>query len=244
MSVKGGPNVVNSGLILELDAANTKSYSSGSTNWFNLIPPPASGSLVNGPTFSTGSSGTIVLDGVDDYINISHNSSFNFGTGSFTISLVISSNQLETYTAYIKKGGPNEWGNSPAGWYATSGNGSGDLSWYWVFADGIQHTEIPPFSTFIKSNDTFPLNFFTISRDSNGSFARSWNGAYETIPVVPIVNTSTWSASFDNSSDVWMGRGRSNYLNGSVAICRLYNRALTQTEVLQNYNALKSRFGL
>ena len=53
-------------------------------------------------------SGSILFDGADDYVNITHNSAFNFGSGAFTISLVISSNQLETFTAYIKKGGPVE----------------------------------------------------------------------------------------------------------------------------------------
>ena len=69
MSTIGGPNVVDSGLVLELDAANTKSYVNGSTNWFNLTPPPTSGSLVNGPTFNTGSGGNIVFDGIDDYVD-------------------------------------------------------------------------------------------------------------------------------------------------------------------------------
>jgi len=234
--------IVTDGLVLCLDAADRNSYVSGSTTWFD-VAGSNNGTLTNGPTFNTGSGGSIVFDGADDYINIPHNSAFNFGSGAFTISLVISSNQLKTFTAYIKKGGPVEWQNSPAGWYASSGNGGGDLSWYWVFADGTQHTEIVPFSTFSKSNDTFPLNFFTITRDSSGAFARSWNGAYETISTVPIINTPTWTASFDNSSDIRIGRSQ-NYLNGSVAICRIYNRSLSQTEVLQNYNAQKSRFGL
>ena len=244
MPVHGGPNTVEDGLVLSLDAADRNSYVSGSTTWFDLSGNNNSGSLVNGPTFNTGSLGSIVFDGSDDYINIPHNSSFNFGGGAFTISLVISSNQLETYTAYVKKGGPQEWQNSPAGWYASSGNGETDLSWYWVFADGSQHTEITPFSTFSKTNDTFPLNFFTITRNSSGAFTRSWNGSYETLSTVPIIGTSTWTASFDNSSDIWIGRGRQNYLNGSSAICRIYNRALSQAEILQNYNAQKARFGL
>ena len=245
-------SIVTSGLTLNLDAGFSPSFAtiplnsnnSTVTPWYDLSGNGNNGTLVNGPTYSSVNGGSIVFDGVDDYINIPHNSAFNFGSGAFTISLVISSNQLETFTAYIKKGGPTEWQNSPAGWYASSGNGGGDLSWYWVFADGSQHTEITPFSTFSKTNDTFPLNFFTITRNSNGAFARSWNGSYETIPIVPIIGTSTWTASFDNSSDIWIGRGSNNYLNGSAAICRIYNRALSQSEITQNYNAQKGRFGL
>jgi len=245
-------SIVTSGLTLNLDTGFSPSFatipsnanSSTVTPLYDLSGNGNNGTLINGPTYSATGGGSIVLDGVDDYISIPHNSAFNFGSGAFTISLVISSNQLETFTAYIKKGGPREWQNSPAGWYASSGNGGGDLSWYWVFADGSQHTEITPFSTFSKTNDTFPLNFFTITRNSSGAFARSWNGSYETIPIVPIIGTSTWTASFDNSSDIWIGRGSSNYLNGSSAVCRIYNRALSQSEILQNYNVQKGRFGL
>ena len=236
--------IVTNGLVLNLDAGFTPSYPTTGTAWYDVSSSGNNGTLTNGPTYSSSGGGSIVLDGADDYINIPHNSSFNFGSGAFTISLVISSNQLEAFTSYIKKGGPQEWQNSPAGWYASSGNSGGDLSWYWVFADGAQHTEITPFSTFSKSNDTFPLNFFTITRNSSGAFARSWNGSYETISTVPIIGTSTWTASFDNNSDIWIGSGFSNYLNGNAAICRIYNRSLSQTEVLQNYNAQKGRFGL
>ena len=235
---------INTRILTELDAGNATSYPGTGTSWYDLSGYSNTGTLVNGPTFSSANGGSIVFDGVDDYINIPHNSSFNFGSGAFTITLVVASNQLKTFANYIKKGGPQEWQNSPAGWYASSGNGGGDLSWYWVFADGSAHTEITPFSTFSKSNDTFPLNFFTITRDSSGAFARSWNGSYETLSTVPIIGTSTWTANFDNNSNIWIGRGVSNYLNGNAAICRIYSRALTQSEILQNYNAQKGRFGL
>ena len=69
-AVEGGPNVVYNGLVLYLDAANNKSYVSGSTSWLDLTPNQSnSGSLTNGPTFNTGSGGNIVFDGTNDYID-------------------------------------------------------------------------------------------------------------------------------------------------------------------------------
>ncbi len=131
------PAIVTNGLVLNLDAGFTPSITSLPTNivgggynsytpvWYDLGSGGNNGSLINSPTYSSSGGGSIALDGADDYISIPHNSAFNFGSGAFTISLVISSNQLETFTAYIKKGGPREWQNSPAGWYASSGNGGG-----------------------------------------------------------------------------------------------------------------------
>ena len=77
-AVEGGPNVVYNGLVLYLDAANNKSYVSGSTSWNDLTGNKNVGTLTNGPTFNTGSGGSIVFDGVDDYVNLG--TSINFST--------------------------------------------------------------------------------------------------------------------------------------------------------------------
>jgi hypothetical protein len=58
-----GPNVVTNGLVLNLDAANTKSYVSGSTTWRDLSGNGNNGTLVNGPTFSSNYGGGIVFNG-------------------------------------------------------------------------------------------------------------------------------------------------------------------------------------
>ena len=93
-----GPNVVTNGLVLALDAANTKSYVSGSTTWNDLSGNNNSGSLVNGPTFNSANLGSIVFDGVDDYINCGNSSTLNI-TETFTISLWINStrNNIQSY---------------------------------------------------------------------------------------------------------------------------------------------------
>ena len=67
MASLGGPNIITNGLVLALDAANTKSYVSGSTVWRDLSGNNNSGSLTNGPTFNSANGGSIVFDGVDDY---------------------------------------------------------------------------------------------------------------------------------------------------------------------------------
>ena len=67
-TLSGGPNIITDGLVLYLDAGNTYSYTSGSTVWNDLSRSMLSGSLINGPTFNTGSGGSIVFDGVDDYV--------------------------------------------------------------------------------------------------------------------------------------------------------------------------------
>ena len=82
MATYYSPKIVTDGLVLALDAANRKSYNSGSTTWYDLSGNNNNGTLYNGPTFNSANSGSIVFDGVDDY-----STSFISSPGSnFTIS--------------------------------------------------------------------------------------------------------------------------------------------------------------
>jgi hypothetical protein len=66
MSFNYSPKIVTDGLVLYLDAANTKSYVSGSTVWNDLSRSGYNGTLTNGPTFNISNGGSISFDGVDD----------------------------------------------------------------------------------------------------------------------------------------------------------------------------------
>ena len=68
MSVQGGPDIVENGLILCYDPANLKGYISGSTNVFDLSTTNSSGSLINGVVYTTTSKGTFTFDGTNDFI--------------------------------------------------------------------------------------------------------------------------------------------------------------------------------
>jgi hypothetical protein len=70
MAFNFSPKTVTDGLVLALDAANPKSYVSGSSVWSDLTANNYSRNLVNGPTFSSANGGSIVFDGIDDYTTI------------------------------------------------------------------------------------------------------------------------------------------------------------------------------
>ena len=84
MAIFGGPNVIDNGLVLSLDAGNVKSYPGSGTIWYDKSGNNNNGTLTNGPTFSGGS---IVFDGVDDYVDTTFKASISIGNGNpFTIS--------------------------------------------------------------------------------------------------------------------------------------------------------------
>ena len=68
MAFSYSPKIITDGLVLYLDAANPYSYVSGSTVWNDISRTMTSGSLINGPTFSSANNGSIVFDGVNDYV--------------------------------------------------------------------------------------------------------------------------------------------------------------------------------
>ena len=70
MAFNYSPNIITDGLVLYLDAANTKSYPGSGTTWRDLSKSQLNGTLTNGPTFNSSNGGSIVFDGVDDYVNL------------------------------------------------------------------------------------------------------------------------------------------------------------------------------
>ena len=68
MATYYSPKIVTNGLVLCLDAGNTKSYSGSGTTWTDLSESATNGTLTNGPTFNSDNKGSIVFDGIDDYI--------------------------------------------------------------------------------------------------------------------------------------------------------------------------------
>jgi hypothetical protein len=69
MAFNYSPKTVTDGLVLYMDAANSKSYVSGSTTWNDISRSGNNGTLVNGPTFNSSNGGSIVFDGTDDYVS-------------------------------------------------------------------------------------------------------------------------------------------------------------------------------
>ena len=69
MAFNRGPKIVTQGLVLALDAASNNSYPGSGTTWKDLSGNNNTGTLVNGPTFSSANGGTFILDGSNDYIN-------------------------------------------------------------------------------------------------------------------------------------------------------------------------------
>jgi hypothetical protein len=77
MAVNYSPKIITDGLVLYLDAANTRSYPGSGTVWSDLSRGGNNGTLRNGPTFNSGNGGSIVFDGVNDYASFPNNTNLD-----------------------------------------------------------------------------------------------------------------------------------------------------------------------
>jgi len=235
MSVKGGPNTVTSGLVLELDAGNIKSYPGTGTTWFDKSGNANNGTLINGPTFNTGSLGSIVFDGVDDYVNMGTSSIFQ--PSSITFCMWVKR------TATWGAGNCLFWAK-PNGDYTGTGFYVEPVSPNFSNSTLIVCNSYPNYLRLdVDGNTTFTLNTpvyfcFTLSGGVGAMYVNGVSKTITTQGTPTISNTSDTKYIMNNSPSY------ATYTPGAVYSTQLYNRALSSSEILQNYNATKGRFGL
>lgn len=241
-----GPNIVKNGLVLWLDAANTKSYPGSGTTWADLSGNNNSGSLVNGPTFSSANGGSIVFDGVNDYGQVSYNPVLNFCTSlndlPFTISSWCYVNSLTNGFTVCNKG---DTGGGVEESYAFGINTSGNF--FLTLYDNIGSNQ----SSKVANSMLSVLTWYNITATYtgtggnsgislyvNGILQGSQNQSAGAYTRMRVQTTNLYLASF-GTTGIYSSKS-----NGRIANTQIYNRALSQAEVQQNYNATKARFGL
>jgi hypothetical protein len=222
MAFNYSPKVVTDGLVLYLDAANTKSIVSGSTTWNDLSRRGNNGTLTNNPTFDSQNAGSIVFDGTNDYVI---GSGVNLSGSAFTISTWIKPNQTDTRIFFSVGSTTSTRGSI----HIRITNSTSIL--FGMYSDDLTFTVPDLLNNW--SHITVSLNTdFTQSSFRNGVFINSrLAGGYFT-------GGSLWAAG------VRLFGSLGEFFSGNISHTLVYNRALTPTEVLQNYNATKGRYGL
>jgi hypothetical protein len=219
------PPIVTNGLVLNLDAGFTPSYPRTNATWYDLSSGGNNGTLINGPTFNSGNGGSIVFDGTNDYVTINQ----TLSTPITICGFVKYNNQSQTL---------NTWINSfPHAVLAISLNrlGGGQIyvyignSYGWQGQPGI-----------ISSTNMTVNTWYHLAYVSNGSGSVLYLNGVNV--GTSIHSPSGWGLKYFLG---WIElNGNGEYLNGNIGNTQIYNRALSQTEIIQNYNALKSRYGL
>jgi hypothetical protein len=206
-------------------------YDKTSTNWKDISGNGNIGTLTNGPTYDTGSGGSIVFDGVNDYCTIPDSTSLQVAD-TLTLSVWVKFTGAVNRAAVFSTRGYNVAGS----WQLDLGGGlaggntiqfTGPGNWTW--------------------NSTY--NILSINTWYNICYSKPNNATIGSVYLNNILLTpysTTAHTMANNSYPKLIGNGTSyaSPFPGLISDVMLYNRPLSSTEVTQNFNATRGRFGL
>ena len=218
-------NIVRDGLVLNLDAAKRDSYPGTGTTWRDIAGGVITGSLVNGPTFDANNGGSIVFDGVNDYVNCTQ----PLDAGDFTFSIWIKKSVNVSSLEFVM------------GRYVDS-----------VSRGAMMFFQNGNLTMRLGANISGGLRDNIIGNVTDGTWKNITSTITRTRQIVSYINgtlvsstnASTQQGTVPSGTVIGSRFGTSWYLGANLATVSLYNRALSASEVLQNYNATKTRFGL
>ena len=209
-------------------AVGTVSKQFTPSTWRDLSGNSNKGTLTNGPTFSTGNMGSIVFDGTDDYVSVPSSTSFNFGTGDFTVEMWVYPTSVKSFSLLdfrINETNPN--GNA----FVIATSTSSPLYAWVVYQGGNQ----------IVGSTMVANQWVQLVVNRVGTSVKMFlNG-------VQIGTTWTTSNTFTDGAFV-LGTDyplNARFFQGNVSSIKIYKaKGLTSDEIRQNYNAVKGRYGL
>jgi len=226
-------SIIVDGLVINMDAANRASYPKTGTTWTDTINGN-NGTLTNGPTFSEDGGGSIVFDDIDDYVISENNISTLLNDGeSFTLSTWYKStdNSSGTYMALA-------FGNYANYFLFQVRNTNSSTSFIQLsrrkFVSGTGYV-----TETLSTNNTHNVwnNVTIILTDNGGTLKLYLNGVLSDSLVTAVdLVIPTFPIMIGDSNPF------AHYWAGNIANAQIYNKELSSTEVLQNYNALKDRF--
>jgi hypothetical protein len=214
MALQHSPRIITDGLVLCLDAANKQSYPGSGIAW-NDLAGSNNGTLTNGPTFSNANGGSIVFDGVNDYVDIGNPISIQS----------LTQGSIEVF------------------YYRTASTATYQM----IFTDVNSDLEI--------TYATNTLQFYIGNSGIGYTHAITgqwfhlvgvWGVGFKRLYLNGVQVASGTNTGLNTGSRVRYIGSRAGGLpfNGLIPIVKVYNRALTAPEILQNYNAIKGRFNL
>ena len=248
--MKFGNRIVTDGLIFAVDAANPISYPGSGTTWNDLTLNKNNGTLINGPTFSSANAGSIVFDGVNDEVIGTNSTLLSFGDGStdspFSLSAWIYMDDTSSTNPIMGK-------------YRSYTPFRGEYSFQIANQKLLFQCVDGGTSVRVRRDSDSTLS---TGRWYNLAATYNANGTDEGIVLYMDGEVLPSSGFGQDGSYVAMQRagdpseltigvlldeGNTNFqsnMDGKISNTHIYNRALSSSEILQNYNALKGRFGL
>jgi len=234
------PQIVTNGLVMYLDAADRTSYPGYGTTW-RTLSGVNNGTLTNGPTYNNANGGSLVFDGVDDFVEFGD--VLDLGTNSLTINhwLNINTYSVQIFMSKALAAAQN--------YRFATGMGSPITNRLYVFMQGNNPgADITPYGSTVLPLNTWFMATYVFDRSS--SIKIYYNGIQETLTGDATI--SQWNgldfqsinpfrlATYTTSNNT----GVIAPMSGKMAITQMYFRTLSSQEILQNFNAQRQRFNI
>lgn len=237
MSIAYNTSIVRNGLVLHLDAANVKSYPGTGTTWFDLSGNGNNGTLTNGPTYNSLNNGSMVFDGTND---------FSIHTGA-----PITGNSPFTVTGFFYITGST---TQKATWGIGGNSGLQGINSYSLNGTNLISTDLWGTTT-IQSSQSYDLNSWTFCAwvyrgtvFSRANISLYKNGIEYTGTALTLARGGEASVPNINNTGIVIGRAGTNDVLYTAPVrissINFYNRALSNAEVNQNFEAHRGRYGL
>jgi hypothetical protein len=237
MGISGGPDMIQDGLVLALDAADRNSYLGSGTTWRDISGNNNTSTLTNGPTFNSANGGSIVFDGTNDFSTSPDSTSLR--PTSFSIDTWFRPTSFSAFNTVVVKpfNGP-PW-TDPYLSYMIRIETNGTVLNCSTSTGGVYR--------FLNISYTFLANtIYNVSftfNSATGNAIAYLNGS------VLSSTTHTAGAISYSSAPVLVGASYGTnpvgeFFAGNIYNVKVYNTILTAANITQNYNSLKSRFNL
>jgi hypothetical protein len=235
LAIHYNSKIITDGLVLCLDAANSKSYPGSGTTWTDLSGNGNNGTLVNGVGYSGDNLGSLSFDGVDDRVTILDSDDWHFSSGNFTAECWVYSTASPNQPILV-----GQWSGS---------TGSTTLSWVMILSND-SNRYLRGLISSTGGNVVFDLISSTslgLNQWNHCAFVR--NGSTFTLYLngVSVASTTNSNALFNATNPLTIGASSagSQPFNGRISNVKIYKgKGFTATEVLQNFNATRSRFSI
>jgi hypothetical protein len=217
------PGVVTTNLSMFLDAGNASSYPGSGTAWTDLSGNSRNGTLTNGPTYTSADGGSIVFDGTNDFVQCS---------GSLTVTAA-------TFVSWIRRNGNQGQYDGILFSRGTSITGmdfhlSNQLAYTWNNAVNTYNWQ----SGLIVPDLTWCMVAVSVTSTAATAYLCQSSG------ITSATNTVSHTSTTLDDIKIAYDDAAARYFNGRIATAMIYDRALSAGEITQNFNALRSRYGL
>jgi hypothetical protein len=235
MAIIIDPNIASSGLLMSIDAANTRSYAGSGNTWYDLSSNLNDATKVNSPNYIATAGGGFTFDGLGtNYFNLDSKASLvNVNAG--TVGGWVKFNNAPTSVNYvfISYGGNASSGGFILDYLGQDGPNYGICFDYWVggvyYGNAITYANSAQFTN-INIHLMASWNASQINLYINGNLLKTTN----------VSGTMTTQSTLRISSE----NNRTRGVNGTVYNCSIYNRALSASEIKNNFEATRDRYGI